>query len=78
MNEEAFLKEFASLYPEVEPAAIRIETQFKNIEGWDSLVALSLIAMVDEKYKVKLGGADIQKAQSIRDLYSLVESRIAG
>lgn len=78
MNEEAFLKEFASLYPEVEPAAITIETQFKNIEGWDSLVALSLIAMVDEKYKVKLGGADIQKAQSIRDLYSLVESRIAG
>ena len=45
------------------------ETVFKDIEEWDSLLSLSVIAMVDEECDVILSGDDIVKSKTIGDLY---------
>jgi acyl carrier protein len=49
---------------------------FRNIEEWSSLIALMLIAMVDEKYNVVLTGDDIRNSNTIQDLYDKVSSKI--
>ena len=53
------------------------ETKFREIEGWCSIVALSIIAMADEEYGVTLKGEDIKKSETIKDLFDLVSSRKA-
>jgi acyl carrier protein len=48
---------------------------FKDLDEWDSMTALSMIAMVDEEYSVKLTGNEIKQAQTIEDLFNIVKSK---
>lgn len=54
---------------------LTLETKFREVEGWCSIVALSIIAMADEEYGVTLKGDDIKKSETIKDLFDLVSSR---
>ena len=51
-------------------------TLFKKSEEWSSLTCLFLISMADEEFNISLKGEDIQKANTIGDLYYLIQSRI--
>lgn len=74
MSLNAFVADFANAV-EVEAARISAQSAFKNLENWDSLCALSVIAMVDDAYKVSLGGDDLEDTETIGDLWSLIETR---
>ena len=50
-------------------------TKSRDIKGWNSLVALSVIAMVDEEYGVLLKGNDIMEVETIQDLFNSVEQK---
>ena len=72
---EKFLKNFAAQFDETDAAVFKPETEFKKLEEWSSMLALSIIAMADEEYSVKLKGEDIRNASTIEDLYNIVMSR---
>lgn len=55
-----FVSNFAAQFDETEESVFTPETRFREIEEWSSLVALSVIAMVDEEYDVTLKGDDIK------------------
>lgn len=76
MNKETFLENFIDLFEETDPASISLSTIFEDIDEWDSLIALSVIAMCDEEYNVKVKGDDIKNATTIEDLANFVESRM--
>ena len=46
------------------------KTKFKDLEEWDSMTALTLIAMFDEQYDVKINGDDIKNATTLADLFA--------
>jgi acyl carrier protein len=73
MNIEEFVKSFSELFEETENKGFAPSTRFRDIEEWSSLLALSVIAMVDEKYRVKLTGDDIRNAQTIEDIFKIVK-----
>jgi acyl carrier protein len=75
MTIEEFIEKFAFAI-EAEPDTLSAATRFKELENWDSLNALSLIAMADAEYEVVLGGQDILVSNTIQDLYDVVNSRI--
>lgn len=50
-------------------------TDFKSLEEWGSLTALSIIAMVDEEFDKRVTGTDIRNSKTIEDLYNLVISK---
>jgi len=52
MNLEQFIENFSDLFDDTESSTIDATTQFKDLEEWSSLVALSVIAMIDEEYDV--------------------------
>lgn len=70
MNE--FIKLFAEQFDDLDPITLTPESKFRDIEGWSSLMALSIIAMVDEEFEVILKGDDIRGANTISDLYSII------
>lgn len=76
MNLEQFIKNFADLFDETDPDTINATTQFKDVEEWSSLLALSVIAMIDEEYDVEFWGDDIRGSNTVEDLYNIVKSRV--
>ena len=76
MNLEQFIENFADLFDETDPDTINSTTQFKDVEEWSSLVALSVIAMIDEEYDVEFKGDDIRGSNTVEDLYNIVKSRV--
>ena len=76
MDINNFIENFAVQFEETDAVKISANTKFRNIEEWSSLVALSIIAMIDERYKVKITGDDIRNSQSVEDLYNIVNSKI--
>jgi acyl carrier protein len=76
MNLDQFIENFVDLFDETDPDTIQATTHFKEVEEWSSLVALSVIAMIDEEYDVEFRGDDIRNSTTIKDLYDIVKSRV--
>lgn len=75
MQKEEFVQNFANQFDDTDASEITINTIFKDLEEWSSLLALSIIAMCDEEYDVKIKGDDIRNANTVEDLFNLVQSR---
>lgn len=76
MDIKRFIENFADLFDETDPSIILATTRFKELEEWSSLVALSVIAMVDEEYDVEFRGDDIRGSSTVEDLYNIVNNRV--
>ena len=64
MNVQDFIEKFAEAI-EVDSADLTAETEFRNLDEWDSVAYLSVIAMIDEEYE--------RKEQEERDYYKQME-----
>lgn len=76
MTLDEFVKHFCDELDDTDITTISASTDFKNIDEWDSLVALSIIAMIDEEFEVRFTGNDMIASKTIEDLYNLVISRL--
>ena len=72
---QEFIQHFAEQFEELDVNTVTPQTEFKELDEWSSLVALSVIAMADEEYGVALKGEDIRKAETVGDLFNIVKSR---
>lgn len=74
MELNEFVANFAEQFDDLE-VELAGDTVFKDLDDWSSLVALSVIAMVDEEYDVAIKGNDIREANTISDLFEIVKQR---
>lgn len=70
-----FVEKFAQQFDDTDPAEITATTEFKSLEEWSSLTALSVIAMVDDEYDVTLKGDDIRNSKTVGDLFNTVKAK---
>lgn len=75
MSINDFIKNFAEQFDDTAKCEFTSTTVFKDLDEWSSLIALSIIAMVDEEYDVLLKGDDIRNAETIDDLFEIVRLR---
>ena len=66
MEISEFNTHFASQLEETDAAAIHPHTKLREIEEWSSLTALSVIALVDEVYHVKIKGDEIRNVVDLQ------------
>lgn len=76
MEIKDFIQNFADQFDETDICELKPETEFKNLEEWSSLIALSVIAMIDEEYEVTIKGDDIRNSNTIEDLFNIVKSMV--
>ncbi len=74
MEKEKFVEQFADLYENAE--GFTAQTKFKEHPEWNSLLALGVIAMIDDEYDVSLRGQDIQNATTIEDVFNAVQAKL--
>ncbi|WP_413666219.1 acyl carrier protein [Mucilaginibacter sp. Mucisp86] len=76
MNIQQFVSQFAEQFDEIPTEDFTADTRFKENDEWSSMTALSVIALVDDSYNVRLTGDDIRKSSTIQDIYEIVASRV--
>lgn len=76
MELSEFVENFAAQFDETDPAEITAATAFHDLNEWSSLIALSIIGMVDEEYDVTLKGADISAAVTVEELFNTVKAKV--
>ncbi len=77
MELKEFIENFADQFDDTDPGEINAGTVFHDLDEYSSLIALSIIAMVDEEYDVQLKGDDMRAAVTVEDLYNIVKSRVS-
>lgn len=70
-----FIEKFAEQFDETDANEFKADTEFKALDEWSSLSALSIIAMIDDEYDVTIKGDDIRNSETIEDLFNLVKSK---
>lgn len=77
VDENKFIQNFADQFDD-EPEGLTLETRFRDINGWTSIIALSEMAMCDEEYNVILSANEMENANCINDIYKIVCERYLG
>ena len=75
MEINEFIENFADQFDDTDASEFKAETVFKDLDEWSSLIALSVIAMVDEEYDITIKGDDIRNSKTIEDLYNAVKAK---
>jgi len=76
MDIKEFIGHFAEQFEETDINEFTPETVFRDLDEYSSLMALSIIAMIDEEYGITLKGNDMSAAVTIEDLYNIVKSKM--
>ena len=63
MDIKEFIQNFADQLDDTNAEVLTPETEFRQLDDWSSLAALSIIAMVDEEFK---------NAKTIQDLFDQI------
>ncbi len=75
MTLDEFVKAFAAEFDDTPEESFKPETNYKELDEWGSLIALSIISMVDDEMDKRLTGADLRSCSTIEELFNLVESK---
>lgn len=74
MEINSFIENFASQFEETDSELFTPGTKFRELDEWSSLIALSILAMVDEEYDVQLKADQMRKAGTIQELFEIVKA----
>ena len=73
-------KEFLLLLDEIveaEPGTINESDFLSDIDGWDSMAVMGLIAAVDELFGLSLVPEKIAQSKTVTDIVALLDGQIA-
>jgi len=75
MTLNEFVEAFAGELEETDESQVTAATEYKTLEEWGSLCALSIISMVDAEMDKTITGADLRGCKTIEELYNLIQTK---
>ena len=75
MNIEEFITHFAEQFVDTDDNVFQADTVFHELDEYSSLIALSIICMIDEEYDVSVNGEDMKSSVTIEDLFNIVKRK---
>ena len=76
MNQETFLTQLDEVL-EVPAGTLKGPELLTDLENWDSLAVMNLIALVSQHYTVTLSPRQIAPCNTPNDLFALIQSKSA-
>jgi len=58
---------------EIEEMDIVEDVKFRDLEEWDSLAVLSVLAMINEEYDITIPRSKFEKINTVGELYILTQ-----
>jgi acyl carrier protein len=75
MQLEDFVQKFGACFNQTDPATIKADTRFRELEEWGSMMALIVIAMVDGDFGKTLTADDLKSANTVEQLFEIVKNK---
>jgi acyl carrier protein len=75
MNIHDLINDIETEFEEIENGTLVPKSSIRDIEGWSSMHALILIALIDNNYDILLTGEELKNALTIQDLYDVILKR---
>ena len=72
MDINTFIQQLQGEFEDIPAGFLKPETKISDIEGWGSMHALIVIALIDTEYGVTLKGHELRKVTSVQELYDMV------
>tara|TARA_X000000368_G_C22864872_1_gene638227 strand:- start:595 stop:825 length:231 start_codon:yes stop_codon:yes gene_type:complete len=69
---EKFLNRLSKI---LEVKKIKDQDKFEKLKEWDSLAMLSVIALVNEMYKITISAGDFKKFKKVGNLLSFIKKK---
>jgi acyl carrier protein len=76
MEIKEFIQNFADQFDDTPMESLTPETVFHDLDEYSSIIALSIIAMIDEEYGVALTGNEMKAAITIQNLFNTVKAKV--
>jgi acyl carrier protein len=76
INHEQFIRSIKDAFEEP-PENLNLSTVLRELEGWDSLTSVMLVAEIYADYRVQISGDEMSGCRTVADLMSLVEAKLA-
>jgi acyl carrier protein len=61
---------------EADKSAISLDTAIADVPDWSSLVWLSIMSLLDERYGIQLSAREIRSFKSVRDAVECITAKI--
>lgn len=75
MNINEFIQKLEGEFEDIPKGTLKPETKITDIQGWGSMHALIVIALLDTEYNVTLKGEELRQIQSVQQLYDTVVTK---
>ncbi len=75
MSLEQFIEDFEEAVEDVEAGSLVPVTRYRDIEQWDSLAILTVVAMFDAEYGKRINAKSLKASDTLQELY---EKEIVG
>ena len=76
MEIKEFIQKFIEAVDIEETETLSEKTEFKLLDEWTSLEALSLIAMIHDEYGISITNQNIRELATIEDLFTFVSQQV--
>jgi acyl carrier protein len=74
MELQQFITDFSKEFNDTPESVFDASTCFKELEEWDSVLALSIISMIDENYEKRISGSELRNCNTIQELFQVVNN----
>jgi acyl carrier protein len=56
---------------------ITAESNAKNVEGWDSLMHVSLIAAIEQEFSIRFALGELERLNDVGELVAAIDRKVA-
>ena len=71
--ETQLLNNFIDILDDEPNFNLELNSKFRDLDEWDSLTALSLIAMLDSEYNITINGDQLKNLETLGDIFNLIK-----
>ncbi|UFH46680.1 hypothetical protein LNP27_01215 [Flavobacterium galactosidilyticum] len=76
MKKDDFLSGLKIQFEEIDALKLTMETKFKDLDTWDSLTRFSIIAFIEDDYKINLENSVLNTIETPTALFKYIEENI--
>jgi acyl carrier protein len=72
-----FIEAIKEEFEQEEQANVKAGAVFRDLESWNSMMALIIIAKIDSTYNVSISADELAEAKTFQDLFELTQNKAA-
>jgi len=75
MEIKDFIEKFSEQFEDTETTVFTPELEYKELDEWDSMMALTIISMIADEYNVPINGFDLKSSNTIQQLFETIKNK---